>query len=157
TFVEEGIAETATVDAWRIEIDRYLVSIGDLSPSLGPETDPVAIDSRYRVVDLAVPPSIGLGYMLDHFKLRAGTYSDVDFRIGAPLGDAERINVEPADLDLMRGQGFALLVTGRGVKDTQTVEFSWGFSTATRYVHCHGLARDITQGPQSMELTIRGQ
>jgi hypothetical protein len=155
-FVEQGIPVTATADGWSITFDRYLVSIGDIAPSAGPGSDPVTTDARYHVADVSIP-SNGAGIMVTSLAVPAGVYSDVDFRIGPPTTGAEGLNVTPQDVDFLRTQGYALLVEGTGVKGQTREHFSWGFTTPTRYVHCHGLERDVTLGPQSMEVDIHGQ
>lgn len=144
-FVEDRIPADVLIDGWSIEFSRFLVALSDI------EANGAALEGAF-VVDLTQPSS-GEGHLLDAVTLPAEGHPRLSFQV-ALVTEADAIAAAPDDLSQMIDQGLSLLVEGTATRGAESMHFSWGFSTRTRYVQCEGVA-DLSADPDpGSQLTI---
>lgn len=125
-----GFAPSLLEDDWAIGFDKYLVSTGDLELSqAGGER--LKRDERF-VVDL----TRGRVEALRWGQVPSGRWN-VAFSV-LPPGDASQlVDVDRADVDEMRTNGWAYLIEGRATKTgAGTFRFRVGLPVAHRYTDC---------------------
>lgn len=137
-FIEDGIPADVFSDGWAIELDKFLVSVGDPKARAGERGAEVGDDNMY-IVDLA-QPSGGEGYELATFEAPAGTYDHYGYRI-APRADAIVVNAAPADAAAMIAAGYSILLQGRATRGGVTKTLDWGFALKLAHGHCEIDAR----------------
>ena len=153
-FIEEGIPAAAFHDGWRVEFDRFLVVVGEVSAVKGHD-GPTLSSPAYKVYDLARATN-GAGAPIASQAVEAGAYDHVGYRI-APSPDATLGTGTAADLALMKDQGYSIYVEGRGIPAAgDPVAFAWGFTTRTRYGHCAGTAVVEESDIAATVLTVHG-
>jgi hypothetical protein len=137
----DGFAATQFADGWTIEFDRYLVSFGRLTLADATGESGLESDEVY-VVDLHAGP-----IELDRFDgLVAQRWDRFGFEVVPPSADATVIgDVDDADVQRMRDEGYAYWIVGRASKGDVELTFSWGLASPTRNADCtNGI--DDTQG-----------
>lgn len=132
-FIEEGIPASEVSDAWAIEFDAFLVSIGNTKAQAGHDEGEVGLDDFY-LVDLA-QPSGGEGFELGTFAAPAGTYDHYGYMI-RPDANAIAVNVAAGDAAAMAQAGASVWVRGRATRGGITKTFDWAFSLSLSHAHC---------------------
>jgi len=143
-------------DGWTVRFAKFLVVVGEITVETH---DEVAARQKgpARVFDVHKPGPV----VVETFKdLPAQEWDHVSYAI-APSADAVAGNADAADVELMKTQGYSLLVEGTATKGSTSKHFEWGFKTNTLYEHCESpeLGAGVTvpkDGEETVQLTIHG-
>lgn len=141
---QEGTTTFAFADGWKVQFSKYVVALGNVvltEPGSGSVTgrwDGIA------VVDVKKTPSASLD-VTTIGSLEAVRH-DLAFDFPAVTHTAENRNAEQGDFDLMREQGWSMLVEGTGTHESKgTVRFRLGLPIQSHYYSCIN-GKDKTQG-----------
>ncbi len=155
SFIEDEIPAEEVSDGWRVQFDRFLVSVAEVTVARGHEAPDVAM-TEARVFDLA-KSSDSAGYVVVDQEVPAGIYDHLEYRIAPPAaGKATVGNAAEADLQLLLDRGASVYVEGTAEKDGQTKHFAWAFDTDARYSHCDTTIDAKSGETGAAQLTIHG-
>ncbi|MCA9712534.1 MAG: hypothetical protein KDK70_42290 [Myxococcales bacterium] len=144
-YIEQGIPAEVLSDGWAISFDRFLVAIDAV------DMEGTPLPGAF-VVDLT-QPSMGEGHALGEVLVPAEDHPHLSFEIH-PVTEAQAISASEDDRTQLLDEGLSMLVEGEATRGGETIGFSWGFATSTRYHECHGAA-DLADDPDpSSQLTI---
>jgi len=161
-YIEQGIpsdpsGEAGFVDGWSLHYDKFLVifheiEVADASGQVARR----APGSQF--VDNVVPGRKGL---VSFANVEAKHWDRVSYQIKPATAETRLVTGNPADLDMMVQQGYALYVEGSATKtgaDGAPIvkSFHWSFRTATQYSGCQQSA-DSGQAIEGIVVTDGGE
>jgi hypothetical protein len=130
--VGQGEDQIAFADGWTLEFRKVIVSLTHFSlatedgEQASLELDPVVVDLHQGTPELWRFEGIA-----------AQRWEAVGYQYSKPSGDVRVVNdVSDQDLELMRDQGYSLLIEASAHSDQRDVELHWGFPLAIAVQHC---------------------
>jgi hypothetical protein len=155
-FIEEELPASNFEDGWRVKFSKFLVVIRDIAIVDGVGT----VGSQQpgaKAFDLTKKGPV------DVYSATAAAkaYDVVRYAI-APDGNAEAINIEAADLALLKSRSASLIIVGTATKETVTKTFEWSFTNNTLFDNCEkadGMGKGVVLTPgkeTTAQLTIHG-
>lgn len=120
-FVEERIPAAEVVDGWEIELDEFVVALGEITVQAD---DRVELEGWY-VLDLT-EPSGGAGHLLTDVEV-TGRMTSVEYRLSRVRGEIVGGNASPAQIDALTQGGYGLSVRGHARRGEEELAFAWDF------------------------------
>jgi len=139
--VGSGEDEIAFADGWTLEFHKVLVSLTDFSLETA-NGDRAAIEADPVVADLHV----GEPVLWNFRAVPAKRWDRVGYRYAPPTDESRRADeVDTADLERMRSEGYSVYIEATARKADQQVELAWGFPFVVQMSECQN-ASDGTDG-----------
>lgn len=140
---QEGTTSFAFADGWNLQFSKYVVTVGNIALS-----DPAngAVTGRWDGIAVTDARKNAAGSLVTTLTGLEAVRHDVAFDFPAVTDRAENRNVDAADLELMRAQGWSMLVEGTATHASQgQVRFRLGLPIRSHYYSCIN-GKDKTQG-----------
>jgi hypothetical protein len=144
-FIETGIPAGEFEDGWSIVYHKFLVNINNINTSL---TDV----SGFYTLDLTKTGP----FTIFSETVSTGEIKPIEYSINPADTNSLNINIETADFELMKNEGYSVYVSGEATKDGSTISFEWGFTSSVTYENCDALNSVVEDSTSIAQLTIHG-
>jgi hypothetical protein len=150
-YIETGIPAAEFADGYAINYSKFLVNIKNISIE-GAFDAPAS-----KVWNIHLPSPSPEGKLIMSDTVDAGSYDHTSYLIARADSATVSGNASPADLKLMKDNGYAVYVQGTATAPDGTQKsFAWGFSNNTKYDPCESDAEVKDGGSDFIQITIHG-